>query len=137
MRLLVDTNIFLDIIFERKNLFLGSSEFLRNAKRRSDVLYISTSSLKDISYFLKKSFHDNKKVNEELINIYSFVNKVIGLTSYDGIEALYKDGDYEDNALICSAERTMCDAIITRNIKDFSNKTINCFTPEEYLAYIK
>lgn len=135
MRLLVDTNIFLDIIFNRENLVKTSSNFFKRSKLVHDELYISVSTLKDIAYYLKKDLHDNNVVNKKLITIYSKITKVISTTSDDAINAMYEDGDYEDNIQRNSANRSMCDGIITRNIKDFAKKDINCWTPDEYLSF--
>ena len=64
---------------------------------------------------------------------YSRVTKVVGITTDDTIEALYEDGDYEDNLIALTAETNMCDAVITRD-KDFKNFRV-VLTPEEYLRY--
>lgn len=135
MRLLVDTNVFLDLFYNRPNLVENSKNFFLRSQIMRDEIFISSTTMKDLAYFLKKLLHDNKKVNDKLINLYTKIHKVISTTADDCINALYEDGDYEDNILFESAERTMCDAIITRNIKDFAQKRINCWTPDEYLKY--
>ena len=135
MRLLVDTNIFLDIIFNRDNLVKTSSEFFKRSKLVNDELYVSVSTMKDIAYYLKKNLHDNNLVNRKLLAIYAKIKKVVSTTADDAITSLYEDGDYEDNIQRNSANRVMCDGIITRNIKDFAKKDINCWTPDEYLNF--
>lgn len=135
MRLLIDTNIFLDIFFCRQSLKDSSEEFLRKTKINNDEIYVSVATFKDIAYFLKKIYHSNEIVNKKLMLIYERLTKVVSTTSDDMINALYEDGDFEDNVLRNSATRTLCDAIITRNVKDFAEKDIDCLTPEEYLKY--
>ena len=135
MILLVDTNIFLDVLYNRDGLVDTSSAFLLKSHINHDKIYISAATLKDIAYFLKKTLHDDSLVQKELVKIYSNISKVISSTADDVINSFYEDGDFEDNVQINSAIRTMCDAIITRNIKDYKNKGINCLTPEEYLKY--
>lgn len=134
MRLLVDTNIFLDILFERPDLYEKSKNFFIVSKNNRDQIFINASSLKDIFYFAKKGSHDKKQSIRWICRIYRTVSKVIDCSANDAISALYDDGDYEDNILRQSALRTSCDAIITRNVKDFADKDIPCLTPEEYLA---
>ena len=68
-------------------------------------------------------------VNKKLCKLYGSINKIVGLTSDDAISAIYQDGDYEDNMLANSANRAMCDMIVTRNIKHFKENVINTFTP--------
>lgn len=137
MRILIDTNIILDIYLKREPLCSSSTAFLRYAKSVNDELYISSSTFKDAAYFLKKIFHDDKIVNKKLCKLYGSINKIVGLTSDDAITAIYQDGDYEDNMLANSANRAMCDMIVTRNVKHFRENAINTFTPEEYLQFRK
>lgn len=137
MRILLDTNIFLDVYLKREPLYSGSIVFLRTAKRFNDEIYVSTSTFKDLAYFLKKICHDDKVVNKKLCDLYGSINKIIGLTSDDAISAIYQNGDYEDNMLANSANRAMCDMIVTRNIKHFKENAIKTFTPEEYLQFRK
>ena len=137
MRILVDTNILLDVYLKREPLYSGSIAFLRTAKTFTDEIYVSASTFKDLAYFLKKIFHDDKVVNKKLCDLYGSINKVIGLTSDDAITAIYQDGDYEDNMLANSANRMNCNMIVTRNTKRFRENAIDTFTPEEYLLYRK
>lgn len=137
MILLVDTNVFLDVLYNRSGLCDSSYNFLLESHINHDKIYVSSTTLKDIAYFAKKTLHDDKLVAKKLLEIYSNVSKVISSTADDTINALYENGDFEDNIQINSAIRTMCDAIITRNIKDFEKRGINCWTPEEYLKFRK
>lgn len=129
MRVLVDTNIFLDILLERKDLMSESLNVLDKLYEDKDQIYVSASSFKDIYYFANKLFHDSFLAHKYVIGIYSKITKIISLTSDDVIEAIYQKGDFENNCLIESAKRTMCDAIITRNVKDFANKNLLILDP--------
>lgn len=135
MRFLVDTNIFLDILLDRSDLKNESISLLDHLSTNYDQIYVNASSLKDIYYFATKLFHDSYKARLYIMDIYSRISKVISLSSDDAIEAIYQDGDFEDNCLIESAKNAMCDAIITRNDKDFINKGINIYSPKDYLKY--
>ena len=61
----------------------------------------------------------------------------MGINSDDAIEALYLQGDYEDNVLLEVSKTSMCDALITNNKKHFKNKGVAVLTPEEYLMVRK
>lgn len=135
MRLLIDTNIFLDILFCREGFYEGSKKLFYTCYKNKDQTFVNASSLKDIYYFAFKSLHNKKDSLRIVHNIYNNMTKVIDCSADDAIGALFEDGDYEDNMLRQSSLRTMCDAIITRNIKDFSKQDIPCLTPEEYLKY--
>lgn len=133
MRLLVDTNVFLDLFYDRGELAEISNKFFDNTAEHKDVIYVAATTIKDMAYFIKREFHDNRKTNDYLINIYTKICKIVGITDDDTISALYEDGDYEDNLLVLTAQTNMCDAIITNNKKHFENKGICILTPQEYL----
>ena len=133
MRLLVDTNVFLDLFYNRGELAEISSKFLNSTGDHKDVIYVAATSIKDMAYFIKKAYHDDKKTNEYLITIYGKICKIVSITDDDAISALYEDGDYEDNLLVLTAETNMCDAIISNNKRHFVGKGICTLTPKEYL----
>lgn len=133
MRLLVDTNIFIDIFSKRKEFYNSSKELFYRAFSKKDQIFINACSLKDIYFFMMKFFHNKEKAQQTIYDIYNMVAKVVDCTSDDAINAIFEKGDYEDNVIRNSANRMMCDCIITRNVKDFEKKDINCWTPEEYL----
>lgn len=135
MRLLLDTNIILDTILKREPFFKVTKDFFITAGNNKDEIYVCVSSLRDLSYFIHKYVHSNEQTNNILIDIYSRVTKVVGITTDDTIEALYEDGDYEDNLIAMTADTAMCDAIISRD-KKFKNFRV-VLTPEEYLKYRK
>lgn len=133
MRLLVDTNVFMDVLYKREGLYDKSKEFFEKAREYYDQVYVCASTIKDLAYFIKKSVHDTKKTNDVLIKVFSKVTKIVGISPDDAINALYEDGDYEDNVLIEVCQTTMCDAIISNNKRHFEGKGICTLTPKEYL----
>ena len=133
MRLLVDTNVFLDLFYDRGELAEISNTFFIETETHRDVIYVAASTIKDMAYFIKREFHDNKKTNDYLLTVYSRICKIVGISDDDTISALYEDGDYEDNLLVFIAETNMCDAIVTNNKKHFVNKRMPVLTPAEYL----
>ena len=135
MRLLIDTNIFLDIVLKREPFINDAKKFLVAAGENKDQIYICVSSLKDMSYIIHKYVHSNEETNKILIDIYSRVTKVVGISTDDTIEALYEDGDYEDNLIALTADSEMCDAIISRD-KKFKNFRV-VLTPQKYLEIKK
>ena len=131
MRLLVDTNVFLDIIMKRTPYNETAKKFFVKARDNRDEIYVCGTTLKDISYYGHKLYHSYEKTNNLLIDIYSRITKIVGVTTDDCIEALYMDGDYEDNLIALTAETTTCDAIISRD-KSFKNFRV-VLSPEKYL----
>lgn len=133
MRVLVDTNVFLDILYNREELVENSKAFFNLARMKRDQIYVAATTIKDLAYFIKKSLHDDAKTNDKLVSIFTKIGKIVGVSADDAINALYEDGDYEDNVLAFVCESNMCDAIITNNKKDFIGKNVVAITPAEYL----
>ena len=138
MRVLVDTNVFLDAILNRGPFFEDSNAFFEYFSNNGHWLYISSMSFRDIEYVLRKVEKDPFERRKTLSHIYAFVHKIIDLGADDVIDNLFDDHkDFEDGLLIESAKRNMLDAIITNNVKDFIDGDIPVFTPKDVVSHLK
>ena len=137
MRVLVDTNVFLDLLIERE----GTEEaflFFKNCIVHRNETLLTSISLRDIGYIAHKYFHDNKKARSLQAKAYQFCTKVISITNDDAIESIYSDiSDYEDSLMVEAAKREMADLIVTNNIKDFKKARFPVWTPKEFNAAIE
>ena len=137
MRLLVDTNVYLEHILEREKCEVART-FFKTALFRKNQLVITSMSFRDIEYLYQKKSHNRELTRRMLSNIYSTVYKVVSTTADAAIESLYNDvKDYEDSLQIVAAEEAMCDAIVTFNKKDFELSKVPVFTPEEMINLLK
>ena len=137
MRLLVDTNVYLEHILEREKCEVART-FFKTALFRKNQLVITSMSFRDIEYLYEKKSHNRELTRRMLSNIYSTVYKVVSTTADAAIESLYNDvKDYEDSLQIVAAEEAMCDAIVTFNKKDFELSKVPVFTPEEMINLLK
>ena len=137
MRLLVDTNVYLEHILEREKYDVART-FFKTALFRKNQLVITSMSFRDIEYLYQKKSHNRELTRRMLSNIYSTVYKVVSTTADAAIESLYNDvKDYEDSLQIVAAEEAMCDAIVTFNKKDFELSKVPVFTPEEMINLLK
>lgn len=130
MKLLVDTSVFLDLFWNRDNQ--EAKRFFQFCLLKRNQLYITSQSLRDIEYTIKRLTHDSNIAKNLQMTAYSSCHKVIGISADAAIESLYSDvKDYEDSLQIEAAKESMLDAIITSNKKDFVNCGIPVFTPKE------
>ena len=135
MRILVDTNVFLDLILQRGDDGKRALEFFIWCRREKNQTYVSSISLRDIEYVAMKSLHDRKKVNVVLNDIYSICSKVIGISADAAINSIFEDyKDFEDELLIQATKENLLDAIVTNNIKDFAYRGVPVFTPKEIVS---
>ena len=137
MRLLIDTNVYIEHILEREKCEVART-FFKTALFRKNQLVITSMSFRDIEYLYQKKSHDRELTRRVLSNIYSTVYKVVSTTADAAIESIYNEvKDYEDSLQIVAAEESMCDAIVTFNKKDFELSKVPVFTPEEMIDLLK
>ena len=134
MRILVDTNVFLDHFLARGDDGLVATKFFAWCFFSKNQIYVASSSLRDIEYVAMRHFHNHLEARKVTLATYSLCAKVIGISADSAIESLFSDNhDYEDECLIQAAKEQLLDAIVTNNIKDFSNSGIPCFKPKELM----
>ena len=136
MRILVDTNVFLDYFLKRDE---GDAElFFHNCYTLSNSIYVTSMSLRDIEYSLHRMLHNQELSKKYQRATYSICDKVIGISADAAIESLYSETkDYEDSLQIEAAKEAMLDCIVTSDKKDYKNCGIPIFTPKEINKYLK
>ncbi len=138
MRILVDTNVFIDLILKREPYYQDDVNFINNCKEQRHEMYISAMSFRDIEYVIRKSIHNVDEVKRILNKVYGLVTKIVPIEADDAINTLFEyEKDFEDYLLSCSAESAMLDCIVTNNKKDFVQPRIKAFSVQEFNQYIK
>lgn len=134
MRILIDTNIILDIFQKREPFFADSYQALHKAIEANAECLISASAATDIFYMLRKflrSADQAKKRIEQLSQLVTFAD-VQGLDIHTSL--LRTMPDFEDAVVDAVAERNDVNCIITRNVKDFAGSAVPAVTPADYLT---
>ena len=137
MRILIDTNICLDILQNRPGLYNSSKDALILASDRNDKLFITTTTVMDIMYIMRKSIKNN---NNQISIIQNFISQFKFLKiSKKNISFGFtgKMKDFEDAVQSSCAKSHLINLIITRNIKDFANSPVKAITPEDFLRDYK
>ncbi len=135
MRLLIDTNVLLDVLQIREPYFADSLRIWGYCEDNIVEGYISAVSFVNISYVMRKELTPDRM--QEMFIALALTFKVVDLHFSDlEIAANMKWKDYEDAVQSATAERINADYIITRNTKDFQNSKVKAFTPEEYFMNI-
>lgn len=130
MRILVDTNIFLDLFLNRND---DSVEFVKLCKRFKNQIYVTSMSLRDIGYIAHRYFHNEEDCKKLQSKVYQMCYKVIGISADAAITSIYSNvEDYEDSLLVEAANEAMVDLIVTNNIRDFSKSKIRTMSPKEF-----
>ena len=136
MRLLVDTNVFLDYLLRREDKWKDALKFFIWCRENKNQTFVTSMSLRDIEYIAHKISKDKTEANKVLNGVYSLCSKVIGVSADSAINAMFEDyKDYEDELQVQAAQESLLDAIITNNTKDFENRGIAVFTPKQILGF--
>ena len=138
MRVLVDTNVFLDFILKRPPFYEDVRSFFTTFLGHGHQIVISPMSFRDIEYVLRKVEPNAMERKSILQKIYSCAYKIIDLTPDDVINNLFEDyKDFEDGLLMESAQRKMLDGIVTSNTDDFADSKIPVFTPKDLIELLQ
>ncbi len=134
IKILVDTNVILDLLAKREKFYLDSLQLFSLADQSKIQLIISTLSIANTHYLLNDvmKMKDARVVIRKfkvLVNSYSLSDKIVELALND---KSFKD--FEDGIQFYTALEANCNAIVTRNTKDFKNSSIPVFRPKEYLV---
>ena len=140
MKILVDTNVFLDLLLKRENQVENARAFFKKCKNEFHSIYLTSMQLRDIEYFVHKQFHNADEVKKILDVTYQIISKFLPLSADNAINSIYANySNFEDQLLTEAAEENLMDCIVTDNIKDFqkSEGTIPLFTPESFVKTIQ
>lgn len=132
-KILLDTNIILDIALERREFFEKSKELMLTLNKLSIPSYVTATSVTDIYYILKKSKGHQLTISF-LKNLFDFID-IAGVSKEVIVGALNSElTDFEDAVQTECARQNDINIIITRNIADFKKSKLEIFTPSEFIS---
>lgn len=130
MKVLIDTNIILDVLCNRKEFVEASAKVFKLCEVKKIDGYISALSIPNIVYIMRKEL-DSEKIKEILEKL-SLIFTIADLKADDTKKAAYMNfKDYEDALQSACAARLKMNFIVTRNIRDFTNSKVTAITPSE------
>ncbi len=133
MRVLVDTNVILDVLMRREPHFADSFALLELATEGKLTVLITATSITDIHYLLRRSGKADVDSRSALQQLFSFALPA-DVRPEDIQHALQSSvADFEDAVAAEVAKRHQCQWILTRNIVDFSESSVPAMTPQEFM----
>ena len=133
MRILIDTNVILDVLFARDPFLADSIAVLHMCEDGFAEAVVTAKSIADIYYFARKLLGNEHKARKIIAKLMGIVT-VCDVTAKHLEEALQmENADYEDAIQAACAKTEKCSLIITRNKKHFVGTGIKCRTPEEFV----
>jgi predicted nucleic acid-binding protein len=136
-KLLVDTNVVLDLLAKREPFYDSAAKLFSMADKKKVELSISSLTFANTSYVLTrlKTAAKSREILRRfrvLVKVLTLDEKVIDLALND---LSFKD--FEDGLQYYSAIENGQEMIITRDLNDFKGSRIPVMTPEEYLISIE
>ena len=127
-RLLVDTNIILDLLAKREPFYQDAAILFSLADKGEVKLFTSALSVANVNYVLLRHGKPEKarqilRKLKLLTGILSLDEKIIDLALNDDVF-----NDFEDALQYYSALENNIDVLITRNLKDFKNVALPVMT---------
>lgn len=134
MRILLDTNIILDIALKRKPHIENIRLILNNADQHRFEFYVTSISLADIHYVLSREVGKRKS----LMFLKDWIAKVeVCLSDRQAVFSALHSGfkDFEDAVQYFSAVNSNLEVILTSNEKDFKLATqIEVLNPQQFVG---
>lgn len=135
-KILIDTDVILDLFFERKPFSENASKVLSLCERGKLKGFVTPVMISNVYYLLRKTA-GHKKVIESLKKLLGIVEVAIinKGTILDALNSAFKD--FEDALQNFSAQNEKeIKIIVTRNTKDYTTSNLSVMTPETYLKTI-
>ena len=127
MKVMIDTNIVLDVFLRREPFFQASYEVMKQSA------FISASAATDIYYLLRRSLKNDARAKDSMEKLLQLVGiaDALGEDVYAAIASNIVD--FEDALVASIAERCQMAYIITRNAKDYAESPVKAISPEDFL----
>lgn len=133
MKLLIDTNVVLDVLLRREPFFRTAAEVLNLTQRDEVREYVSASAITDIYYIANKQMKDRDAVRDLLKRLLMIVS-VAAVSEREIQNALNLAwGDFEDSVQYSVALLNEMDGIVTRNPSDYQEANMRIWLPEQAL----
>ena len=136
MKVLIDTNIILDVATRRESLWGASQSVLELCRQGVLTGCVSTRTFLDMFYILRKEF--SSEVRKQMIKTTRNYLETVIITN-DVINTALENNDFsdfEDSVQNACAIAAGADYIVTRNIKDYAKSSVKAILPEELLSLI-
>lgn len=132
MNVLFDTNVVLDVLLDRKPFVHDSAQVLALVERGAIIGSLCATTVTTLFYLCGRAL-DAQQARAQvgtLLQLFD-IAPVNRLVLGDALAAAF--ADYEDAVLHEAARHAGCQAIVTRNVRDFSAASLPIYTPAEFL----
>jgi predicted nucleic acid-binding protein len=134
MKILVDTNIVLDVLLKRSPYYPDSFAIFQLIDMGRVIGCLSSTAMTDIFYLLRKDRFNSVETYQIMDEINALFT-IIPVTDNTISKALkLRWRDFEDAVQYTAAEENEVEYIITRNEADYKTSAIKCMSPSEFFS---
>lgn len=133
MRVLIDTNVLMDVLLARDPFLVDSITVLHMCEDDFAEAVVTAKTIADLYYFLRKSMKDEEKAR-------AVIRKITSMVTVCDIKAQYLEAaldigndDYEDAIQAACAKAEGCRLIISRDKRHYEGTGVKCLTPAEFV----
>jgi predicted nucleic acid-binding protein len=137
MKILIDTNVIIDVCEEREPFFQDSLKVFKFVDNNQLEGVVSATAFTDVYYLARKFFQSRERAFEIIEVLIAEVNIVDTLAQDIRDAMMLPMFDFEDAVIAAVARREKAEYIVTRNAADFVNSPVPAITPEAFLAGLK
>jgi predicted nucleic acid-binding protein len=133
LRVLIDTNVVLDVLQVREPFFEASKRLLAAAETGGVQGMIAAHTVTTLFYLISKD-KSSGQARTTITNLLQFlkVASVDQSTIEQALNLSYPD--FEDAVQMLSAVQSKCDFLISRNVDDFKPGLLPVLSPVDFLA---
>ena len=135
MKLLIDTNILLDVMMEREEHYEKSAAIWRGCEAGLFTGFVSVLTAANIMYIMRRQM--DPETISDVIQKLGLIFRFTELTPADlrkAAEMQWKD--FEDAIQSVTARRIRADYIITRNTRDYPDSPVQAITPDAFFLQL-
>lgn len=133
MKVLIDTNIVLDVMLKRQPFYESGAAILKLSGKEDMQEFVSASAVTDIYYIVGRNLKDKEKAREQLRKLLKVVS-IAAVSENEIKKALELDwNDFEDSVQYSVALLSDMDGLVTRNAGDYKKAELSIWTPEQFL----
>ena len=133
MKILIDTNVILDVLAKREPFFTSAAKIIFLSAEGKIEAKVTSNIVTDIYYIARRHYMQESEARDMLRKLLKIIG-VLDVGYRDCLKALELPmEDYEDALLAVCAKRVNADYIVTRDTKHFRNSPVSPISPDDFL----
>ncbi len=132
MRILVDTDVLLDVAFDRPPHFDAAAALLDHLEQHPGTGFVAWHTVSNF-YYLVVPRYGREETRELILDLSRFVEVAVTDTESLRLAGRLQMRDFEDAMQVAAAQACAADVIATRNTRDFRVSPVAARTPKQVL----